>query len=70
MPLYIANKNLDDKGRHEIHEDSCFRLPNEESQLLIGRFTDCTQAILAARASDPNKKYDGCSFCCPGCHRG
>ena len=30
MPLYIANKNLDDRGYHEIHEASCFRLPDEK----------------------------------------
>ncbi|MGM0227969.1 hypothetical protein IGI39_004938, partial [Enterococcus sp. AZ135] len=23
MPNYICNKNADDKGRHEIHTDSC-----------------------------------------------
>ena len=70
MPLYIANKNLDDKGYHEIHEASCFRLPDEKNQLSIGRFTDCPQAILAAKSSDPTVKYDGCYFGCPGCHRG
>ena len=68
MPLYIANKNLDDKGRHEIHEASCFRLPNEKNQLLIGRFTYCTQAILAAKALDITTKYTGCYFCCPDYH--
>lgn len=30
MPLYIANKKLDEKGYHEIHEASCFRLPDEK----------------------------------------
>ncbi|WP_081308318.1 MULTISPECIES: hypothetical protein [Enterococcus] len=70
MPYYIANKNKDDKGRHELHESTCNYLPLKQNQLSAGNHSDCSQAILALKKMYTNADFDGCKHCCSSCHKG
>lgn len=72
MPNYICNKNADDKGRHEIHTDSCTHLPLPKNQLSIGFFSNCQEAINHMVRANPNGNFnfDGCYYCCYPCHKG
>ncbi|MFL8969342.1 hypothetical protein ACKA04_04635 [Helcococcus kunzii] len=69
---YIVNKYSDDKGRHEVHAETCSYLPSKENQIEIGNFFNCKAAILAAKLKwqDPEYKFDGCYYCCNQCHKG
>lgn len=70
MPQYICNKNADDKGRHEIHEDTCHRLPLKDNQIDVGYHADCKAAILHMKHHNPNHEFDGCYYCSPACNKG
>ncbi|WP_256968969.1 hypothetical protein [Enterococcus faecalis] len=70
MPYYIVNKNIDDNGRHEVHQDTCTRLPNKENQLDIGYHSDCTEAIQYIQNQNPAHLFDGCWYCSPACNKG
>lgn len=69
MSHYIVNKNAQDSGEHEIHnEDSCAHLPNFENRISTGYFNRCEDAVVAAKERWPDSKFDGCMHCCPDCH--
>lgn len=72
MPYYICNKNIDDKGRHEIHTTSCNHLPLEKNRIDAGHHNDCKGAIQQMENANPGGKFnfDGCAYCCPLCHKG
>lgn len=69
MRYYFYNYT-DDKGKHEVHDDSCSFLPSEENRTYIGQYEDCSKAILMAKLKYPGKKFDGCYFCSKSCHTG
>lgn len=69
MSHYIVNKNAQDSGEHEIHnENSCAHLPNAENRISIGYFNRCEDAVAAAKQQWPSSKFDGCKHCSPDCH--
>ena len=76
MPKYILNKNKQDSSsgsNYELHnEDSgaCIRLPKPENRLQVGTYSNCRDAIAAARRQYPAMapNIDGCYYCCPDCH--
>ena len=70
MNFYYFNDNADEHGYHEVHTDDCTFLPSLSNRTLIGYYSDCKAAIIAARIAHPGKKFDGCYFCCRECHRG
>lgn len=69
MNNYYFNIYSDINGYHEVHTDDCFYLPNELNREYIGRFNNCKAAIIAARIMYPDKKFDGCYYCCRECHK-
>ena len=70
MPYFIASQMPDEKGRHELHETTCYRFPDTNNQIKIGHYANCTDAIRSNQALYPSMKFDGCKYCCSGCHRG
>lgn len=66
---YYFNIYADINGYHEVHTDECSYLPHELNSEYIGRFNNCKAAIVAARINYPNKRFDGCYYCCRECHR-
>lgn len=67
---YYFNIYSDSKGNHEIHTKDCVFLPSVLNREYIGYYSSCQAAMKAARSKYPNKKFDGCYFCCNECHRG
>jgi len=66
MEKYYVNKNAQDNGDHEVHKESCSRLPDEENRIYLGKFPSCHGAVKEAK-----KHYtgaDGCFYCSPECH--
>lgn len=70
MALYYFNIYADINGYHEVHTSDCSFLPSELNRQYIGSFSNCRAAIIAARMAYPNKKFDGCYYCCRECHKG
>jgi hypothetical protein len=66
MSAYYVNKNAQTTGEHEVHKSDCHHLPDSENKLYLGDFTNCKDAVNAA------KKYytevDGCYYCSYDCH--
>jgi hypothetical protein len=63
---YYVNKNKQTNGDHEVHRDGCKYMPADENRIYLGSFTDCTDAVKAAK-----KQYtqvNGCATCSPECH--
>lgn len=67
---YYINKNADSKGNNEVHTSSCswLRLVNDRGY--VGAFSNCRDAIAAAKKAYPYLTPDGCYYCCTECHNG
>lgn len=63
---YVNNKAQANSGDHEVHKDSCAKLPSDRTYL--GNFTSCTEAV--RKAKEIYAKSDGCSWCSGECHTG
>jgi hypothetical protein len=76
MPKYILNSNQQDSAsgkNNELHDetpDACNRLPKQSNKLDVGHYSNCHEAMAAARAKYPSMSstIDGCFWCCPACH--
>lgn len=51
MNFYYFNDNADEHGYHEVHTDDCTFLPSLSNRTLIGYYSDCKAAIIAALQS-------------------
>lgn len=70
MNFYYFNNNTDNKGNHEVHTGDCSYLPLPSNRILIGYFSNCSDAIKEAKKKYPSKSFDGCYHCCRLCHKG
>ena len=70
MNHYFFNIHSDSNENHEIHTKDCAFLPSLLNREYIGYYSSCQEAMKAAKSKYPNKKFDGCYFCCNECHRG
>ncbi|SFI35140.1 hypothetical protein SAMN05443292_2209 [Halpernia frigidisoli] len=67
MKNYYVNKNAQSNGYHEVHEETCTRLPDVNNREYLGTFYNCKDAVDAAK-----KKYsksDGCYYCSSNCNK-
>ena len=67
MPNYLVNRNAQPTGEHEVHANTCGHLPEAFNQDYLGTYSNCREALTAAR----NRGYpnvDGCYYCCNSCH--
>ena len=67
---YYFYNHRDEHGYHEVHTEDCIFLPSIENRTYIGYFPNCSFAIADAKNKYPDKKFDGCFYCCRTCHRG
>ncbi len=67
MPYYLVNRNAQPTGEHEVHENTCGHLPDVPNRANLGSYTNCREAIAAARAKG-YANVDGCFYCCNACH--
>lgn len=66
MPNYFVNRIAQPAGEHEVHHDGCTIPPRPENRRALGYFSNCHEAVRAAR--DIYVNVDGCAFCCRDCH--
>lgn len=69
MSYFYINRNAQDDGYHEVHDDSanCSHPPLLENRVGIGYYNNCSEAITAARLANPTLLIDGCYYC-TDCH--
>lgn len=69
MAYFYINRNAQDDGYHEVHDDSanCSHPPLPENRVRLGYYNTCSEAIAAARAANPSLLIDGCYYC-TDCH--
>lgn len=68
MRYYVSTQTDNPNHNHEVHRETCWKLPNAEHRIYLGVFTSSQSALEAAK-----KHYsdaDGCVHCCPEIHRG
>ncbi|TNE56926.1 MAG: hypothetical protein EP340_10385 [Alphaproteobacteria bacterium] len=66
MARYYVNKNAQSTGEHEVHRESCQKLPYPENRIFLGNFNSCQPAVTEARRY--YKNVDGCFHCSRPCH--
>ena len=66
MEFYYVNKNAQPNGDYEVHTLNCSYLPSFENRLFLGMFSNCSEAVQAAKKTYP--QADGCYYCCKACH--
>ena len=66
MPSYYVNRNAQDDGYHEVHENDCTQGADPKNQDDLGWHSDCSGAVSKARKS--YTYVDGCAYCCEACH--
>ena len=66
MPKYYVNKNAQANGDHEVHKESCSRMPLGQNAKYLGIFNNCHDAVAEAKKYYP--KADGCYYCSNECH--
>ncbi len=67
MAKYYVNSQEQANGDHEVHIETCIRLPKPEHRVTLGEHYNCQSAVtLAKKFYYP--KSDGCYYCCPDCH--
>lgn len=63
---YYVSRIQQSNGDHEVHNEICRMLPKPENRTVLGEFSTCQEAVLAAQKSYPTA--DGCKICSPTCH--
>ena len=63
---YIVNKNAQENGDQEVHEDGCSYMPDWKNRKPLGDFTNCHDALIEAKKYDSDA--DGCYYCSRECH--
>lgn len=67
MKHYYVNKNSQSNGDHEVHTDTCSRLPDVTNRVYLGLFLSCKDAVEKAKKEN-FKKANGCYYCSLACH--
>lgn len=67
MAEYFVNKNAQTNGQHQVHRDTCSRLPRESNREPLGFHRACRSAVIAARVMGYGD-VNGCAWCARECH--
>lgn len=67
MKNYYVNKNAQDNGDHEVHEEDCRYLPSYSNRKDLGKHANCKSAVTEAKRTYDN--VDGCYHCSNSCHK-
>ena len=65
VPIYYVSQEPEDDGGHEVHRDTCYRLPVMRQYL--GLHASCEQAV--AKAREQYQRAVGCRLCAYECRR-
>jgi hypothetical protein len=68
MASYYVNRNAQNNGDHEVHRTGCSYMPDAANCQPLGNFTNCRDAVRAARAY--YSQVNGCYYCSLECHTG
>ncbi|RLA82788.1 MAG: hypothetical protein DRG78_06225 [Epsilonproteobacteria bacterium] len=70
MSKFIINKNAQENGDHEVHNETtgCSHMPNPENRIDVGNYNSCQEAVADAKRKWPDHKVDGCYYCCNSAH--
>lgn len=70
MPIFVINKNQQQNGDHEVHNKStgCIFMPDATSQIDLGYYASCREAVAQAKQQWPGNRINGCYYCCNECH--
>ena len=68
MARYYVNRNAQNNGDHEVHQDGCPTPAKPENRLYLGDFDSCFPAVQAAKSYYP--QANGCKHCAAPCHTG
>jgi hypothetical protein len=66
MATYYVNTQAQPNGDHEVHVQSCSRLPAVHNRLSLGEHSGCRSAVIAAKAY--YRQSNGCYWCSRECH--
>lgn len=66
MYKYYLSKIALPNGKHEVHKEGCFNLPEPEDRIDLGYHTSCIYAIRKAKRYF--KEIDGCFYCNYECY--
>lgn len=67
---YYFNKNVDNRGYHEVHIESCSFIPSVLNREYIGYEDNCKKAIERVKLKTGKYNFDGCFYCSEDCHTG
>jgi hypothetical protein len=66
---YYVNKNEQpDTKDHEVHTETCHKLPSVDNRTYLGSFESCSDAVKEAKKH--YKQSNGCIHCSKACHTG
>jgi hypothetical protein len=65
IPIYYIGEEPDDDGVHEVHKDTCYRLP--VLRRYLGIYASCGEAV--ARARTQYEGAAGCRLCSYECRK-
>lgn len=67
MANYYIHTLKDAQGDHEVHIETCTRLPLVTNREHLGNFNHCRDAVSKAKEKG-YKPVNGCYWCCRECH--
>jgi hypothetical protein len=62
---YYVHTKAQSNGDHEVHKQDCTWLPLPENRVYLGEFSNCFEAVIAARRHYTD--VDGCHYCSREC---
>lgn len=65
VPIYYISEEAGDEGHHEVHRETCYRLP--VLRKYIGLHPSCESAVAHARKT--HQSVVGCRLCAYECRR-
>lgn len=63
---YYLNKEEQANGDHEVHNEDCEYLPDNEHRIDLGEHSECGSAMDAAKIH--YEYVNGCFYCSNKCH--
>lgn len=66
MRRYFVHTLIDNRGDHEVHVESCFKMPSPANAKYLGVFSNCHDAVREAKKT--YRQVNGCIHCCTPCH--
>lgn len=69
MKYYLNANSQPNHNEHELHKETCSRLPDLNNRIFIGNYQTDAEALRNAKVKYSGWIIDGCYYCCPSIHR-